>query len=218
MAPSFSTSGLAPIGILLIVLLALFVAAVVLGARSLLLLVVRRPGDRRRGLRLALMATGLSVLAEAWSFLLHHIPYSPHPGFSNYLLVVPLQISLCAVIFWGLAGSRRISATGRLVLAVLAIGFPMGAVRGIHRWERKQWLLAGAETWAKHVSEGEASAAGWAERARDETGDSAQVSREFANRDRLWARYSAEMARAFRWAADHPEEPLPDVPEPDWRR
>jgi hypothetical protein len=191
-------SGFALLGLILILQVVLFLVALALGCWSLLLL--RRPIDPRRGFRLALIAVVFSILVEAGSAL-----YLVPERFQNarpeiYLPLLSLQIGLCGVVFWGLAGSRRISGTRRLAIAILAIGLAMGAVLSLDRWERRRVMLDWAESFANE-------AGGWMEASRISK-DDPELTDYFLRQ----AQHREAVSRAYRWAADHPAGPVPVIP------
>ncbi len=187
-------------GLFIVLLQLVFLTvAMLLGCWSLFLL-LRRSAAPRRGFRLALIAVILSAVVETWIYLF----FTPW-RFLNVrpLLFLPLpslQVGLCGVVFWGLAGSQRISGTGRMAIAVLAIGLAMGAVMAIRRQDQRREMLYWAEANAKEARSFE-------EASRDSHG--------MADYFLCHARNRKALSEAYRWAADHPGEPVPRVSSPD---
>ena len=198
-------SGLAEFGL---VAIALF-----FGIKSLVLL-LRRPGDIRRGRRSALVAIGLGLVVESWTiwfFAPWRFPNMAH------LHLIPLPAFLvggCAMALWGTVDSRRWSSTGRLMIVIAVATIATGGVLELQRWDRRRELLhhAGlldreargfqeaAEMQRRCVEHGRRGEP--CERCRTN-----HASEYYLTESLKYAKLRAAQAKSYRWAADHGEEP-----------
>jgi hypothetical protein len=183
------------------------------GIRSLVLL-ARSPDEATRGRRWALIALGLGMAVESWTFLFFKPWRILGPSPLHWLPLPAFVVGGCALALWGTLGSRRWSSTGRLMIVIAVATIAIGSVLNIQRWERRMGLLHQAGLYdqesRRFLEASETQRRCLEHRKRGEPCDrckSDQSNEYYAVEFLKYAKLRAATAESYRRAADHGGEP-----------
>ncbi len=202
----------------------LVLIAIAIGCISLLQL-RRRPLNARLGWRCALIAVGLSMLVELWIALFFTPWRFPNSRQLLFLPLPSLQIGLCSLSLWitlDLFAKSNLSRMVHFTMSIVAVIVATGCIFWLQTWDRRRELLHEAENYA-------ASYRLFMDTYRAETECNQHIILNkkckrcigrkvaddfYAKGSFKEAKYSADMEKAYRWAADHLGEPFPIVKRP----